>query len=310
MHKKSTTKISIFLISILFSLFLFSCADPNSNGSGSSIENEKTNDVETLSYYAMIGTWINPDDNSDTITISEDTVTLSVTAAKKYISENYDIPYKLKITEAETVNEEFIQSWKDEIIKLGDDWANVKKNDTEYYTWLEKIDIEFSNNLTYFQKEPSLFFGHFAYIYLWLDNEELNIRCIKYFNDELHGKEYKYIKKGSGSQNNPSDVINLIGSYTINEANGSTFTFSSDGTWTYNYNSRTTNGTWSVSDGELTITYSLGGYASSAVFTVKVSDNTYTLTGKSGDTTTIISSAFKITDQNAIQNGVVTLVKQ
>ena len=68
MHKKSTTKISIFLISILFSLFLFSCADPNSNGSGSSIENEKTNDVETPSYYAMIGTWINSDDNSDTIT--------------------------------------------------------------------------------------------------------------------------------------------------------------------------------------------------------------------------------------------------
>ena len=310
MHKKSTTKISIFLISILFSLFLFSCADPNSNGSGSSIENEKTNDVETPSYYAMIGTCINPDDNSDAITISEDTVTLSVTAAEKYISAYHYEPYKLKITEAETVNEEFIQSLKDEIIKLGNDWANVKKNDTEYYTWLEKTDIEFSNNLTYFQKEPSLFFGHFAYIYLWLDNEELNIRCIKYFNDELHGKEYKYIKKGSDSQNNPSDVINLIGSYTINEANGSTFTFSSDGTWTYNHNSRTTNGAWSVSDGELTITYSLGGYASSAVFTVKVSDNTYTLTGKSGDTTTIISSAFKITDQNAIQNGVVTLVKQ
>ena len=167
MHKKSTTKISIFLISILFSLFMFSCADPNNSGSGSSIENEnKTNDVETPSYYAMIGTWINPDDNSDTITISEDTVTLSVTAAKKYISENYDIPYKLKITEAETVNEEFIQSWKDEIrndeIECNDIWyANIKKNDTEYYTWLEKIDIEFSNNLTYFQKEPSLFFAHF-----------------------------------------------------------------------------------------------------------------------------------------------------
>ena len=311
MHKKSTTRISIFLISILFSLFLFSCADSDDSGSGSSIENEnKTNDVETPSYYAMIGTWINPEDNSDTITISEDTVTLSVTATKKYESENYDKPYELKITEAETVNEEFIQSLKDEIIKLGNDWANVKKNDTEYYTWLEKTDIEFSNNLTYFQKEPSLFFGRFAYIYLWLDNEELNIRYIKHFNNELHGTEYKYIKKGSGSQNNPSDVIDLTGSYTISEANGSTFKFSSDGTWTYNYNSRTTNGTWSVSDGELTITYSLGGYSSSAVFTVKVSNNTYTLTGKSGDTTTIISSAFKITDKNAVQNGVVTLVKK
>ena len=49
MHKKSTTKISIFLISILFSLFLFSCADPNNNGSGSSIENEnKINDKSKI----------------------------------------------------------------------------------------------------------------------------------------------------------------------------------------------------------------------------------------------------------------------
>ena len=70
------------------------------------------------------------------------------------------------------------------------------------------------------------------------------------------------------------------------------------------------NGTWSVSDGELTITYSIGGYSSTAVFTVSVSDSNYTLTGKSGDYTTIISSAFKITDQDALENGVVTLVKQ
>ena len=118
--------------------------------------------------------------------------------------------------------------------------------------------------------------------------------------------------ENTDNENNssPLSASELISTYTINEANGSTFTFSSDGTWTYEYNSSTTNGTWSVSDGELTITYSLGGYASSAVFTVKVSDNTYTLTGKSGDTTTIVSSAFKITNQNAIQNGVVTLVKK
>lgn len=311
MHKKSTTKISIFLISILFSLFLFSCADPNNNGSSSSIENEnKTNDVETPSYYAMIGTWINSDDNSDTITISEDTVTLSGSLAKKYFHLLEENPIDIQITEAKTVNNEYIQKLKDFCQEAGFPLSNVKKNETEYYTWLEKIDIEFTNRLDYFQKEPSLFFGSCSYIYLYLDNEELNVNYISDFNDELHAQKFKYIKLGSGSQDNPSDVINLTGSYTISEANGSTFTFSSDETWTYEYNSSTTNGTWSVSDGELTITYSLGGYASSAVFTVKVSDNTYTLTGKSGDTTTIVSSAFKITDQNAIQNGVVTLVKK
>lgn len=118
----------------------------------------------------------------------------------------------------------------------------------------------------------------------------------------------------NSSDNNNTDTniteSEITGSYTISEANGSTFTFASDGSWTYKYNSSTTNGTWSVSDGELTITYSIGGYSSTAVFTVSVSDSNYTLTGKSGDYTTIISSAFKITDQDALENGVVTLVKQ
>ena len=131
------------------------------------------------------------------------------------------------------------------------------------------------------------------------------------FLDEAH-KDCTYIKNGSNTGNNTSSLTSseFIGSYTISEANGSTFTFSSNGNWTYNYSSRSKEGTWSVSDGGLTISYSLGGYSSTAVFSVSVSGNTYTLTGKSGDYTTIISSAFKITNQTALENGVVTLVKQ
>ena len=307
MHKTLATKISIFLISILSCLFLFSCADPNNNGSSSSIENEnKTNDVETPSYYAMIGTWINPDDNSDTITISEDTVTLSGSLAKKYFHQLEENPSDIKITEAKTVNNEYIQKMKDDIIQTEIEWnepviTNIKKNETETYTWLEKIDIEYTNRLDYFQKEPSLFFGFFQYIYLWLDNEVLNVSYISDFNEELYPREFKYIKQGSGSQTNPSDNIDIIGSYTINEANGSTFTFAQNSTWTYQYNSRTSDGSWTFADGELTITYSFGGYSNTAVFTVSVSDDTYTLTGKSGDITTIIASAFKITDQNKLR---------
>ena len=314
MHKTLATKISIFLISILSCLFLFSCADPNNVNTNESEDKNKVNE-ETPSYYAMIGTWINPDDNSDAITISEDTVTLSGSLAKKYFHQLEENPSDIKITEAKTVNNEYIQKMKDDIIQTENEWnepviTNIKKNETETYTWLEKIDIEYTNRLDYFQKEPSLFFGFFQYIYLWLDNEVLNVSYISDFNEELYPQEFQYIKQGSGSQTNPSDNIDLIGSYTINEANGSTFTFAQDGTWTYQYNSRTSDGSWTFADGELTITYSLGGYSSTAVFTVSVSDDTYTLTGKSGDITTIIASAFKITDQNAVQNGVVTLVKQ
>lgn len=83
MHKTLATKISNFLISLIFSLLLFSCAAPNNSGNSKESVNEEENNnkpnEETPSYYAMIGTWINPDNKSDTITISEDTVTLSVT---------------------------------------------------------------------------------------------------------------------------------------------------------------------------------------------------------------------------------------
>ena len=140
-----------------------------------------------------------------------------------------------------------------------------------------------------------------------------------WYNFSNGGKSFKKLnytptpEDNSSGQNNSDTSISeseITGSYTISEANGSTFTFSSGGSWTYNYNSRSKEGTWSVSDGGLTISYSLGGNTSTAVFTVSVSGNTYTLTGKSGDYTTIISSAFMITDQSALENGVVTLVKQ
>lgn len=310
MNKKSTTKISILLFSILSCLVLFSCADPNNTNPTNEPETKEPENTE-ITHSAMIGTWVNSDDNSDTITISDTVVTFSPTAIYKLDYRTTEKDYLINISEAQIINNEFVQNMKDYCIENNVDIANVKKNETEYYTWLEKIDIEFAN-LDYFKKEPSLFFGTFDYIYLYLANGKLNVRYIRNFNSELYGSECVYIKKGSNSQDTPSTptASDLTGSYTISEANGSTFTFASDGTWTYKYNSSTTEGSWSVSDSEITITYSLGGYSSSAVFTASVSVDTYTLTGKSGDYTTIISSAFKITDQEALENGVVTLVKQ
>lgn len=144
--------------------------------------------------------------------------------------------------------------------------------------------------------------------------EKLNLTeddCINNTHDENEGVIFAIFDKTSSGNNTTSvTTSDLLGSYTISEANDSTFNFSSDGTWTYKYNSRTTEGSWSVSDGKISITYSLGGYSSTAKFTADISGDTYTLKGIEGDYTTIISSAFMITDQNAVANGLVTLVKK
>lgn len=321
MNKKSATKISILLISILSCLLMFSCDNPSDENPDSE-DTKTTEETKTVTHSAMIGTWVNPDDSTDTITISETEVIYSATATYKFMHRvtNNNESFTRNISISHIVNEQFLneikarrKEWIDElgISEEGDVVRmDYTKNPKEYVSWFEKFDIEFSN-LAFFQKEPSLFFGNQEYEYLWLNNEILNVRYLVNFSDEAH-KDCTYIKNGSNTGNNTSSLTSsdFIGTYTISEANGSTFTFSSDGKWTYKYNSSTTNGTWSVSDGELTITYSLGGYSSTAVFTASISGDKYTLTGKSGDYTTIISSAFKITNQTALEKGVVTLVKQ
>lgn len=321
MNKKSATKISILLISILSCLLMFSCDNPSDENPDSE-DTKTTEETKTISHSAMIGTWVNPDDSTDTITISETEVIYSATAIYKIEHRNTsnNEPYTKKIYNSHIVTEQFlnkIKAGRKEFLKeyeIPEEEDVVRmdytKNPKEYVSWFEKFDIEFSD-LAFFQKEPSLFFGNQEYEYLWLNNEILNVRYLVNFSDEAH-KDCTYIKNGSNTGNNTSSLTSsdFIGTYTISEANGSTFTFSSDGKWTYKYNSSTTNGTWSVSDGELTITYSLGGYSSTAVFTASISGDKYTLTGKSGDYTTIISSAFKITNQTALEKGVVTLVKQ
>ena len=177
---------------------------------------------------------------------------------------------------------------------------------------IEEFEILYINPCTVEKLKNSFTEKSFNFTY---DTETGEFK-IEYFDSEFSDefitkKTATFTKSTQTNQTETNNEnINITGSYTISEANGSTFTFSSDGTWTYKYNSSTTNGTWSVSDGELTITYSLGGYSSTAVFTASISGDTYTLTGKSGDYTTIISSAFKITDQEALENGVVTLVKK
>lgn len=109
------------------------------------------------------------------------------------------------------------------------------------------------------------------------------------------------------SGNNPSgETVTLEGQYKIDQANNSTINFN-NGSWTFSYNGQTKSGTYSQSGNELTMTFSQNGISATGVFTVTKSGDTITLTGKSGDCVTIISSAFMINDYNALQNQTVTL---
>jgi lipoprotein len=115
--------------------------------------------------------------------------------------------------------------------------------------------------------------------------------------------EFAYTRVNTGGS---GGAVTLSGNYEIKEANGSTFTMNS-GNWTFQYKTQTKNGTYTQSGNELTINYSQGYLNVSAIFTVSKSGETITLTKKSGDATTIISSVFMITDVNAVSNGVVKL---
>ncbi len=110
----------------------------------------------------------------------------------------------------------------------------------------------------------------------------------------------------SSSSESSSETVTVSGKYTINQAKGSTINFDNDN-WTFKYNSSSKNGTYSQSNNEITIKYSIGSVNASAVFTVSKDGDNVKLTGKSGDIQTIVASAFMITDSTALSNGVVTL---
>lgn len=127
-------------------------------------------------------------------------------------------------------------------------------------------------------------------------------------------KEYYHYQKITNTDSSTDDTgtdkkddtVVLSGKYNITEASSSTITFNNS-TWTYSYNGRTKTGSYSQTDDELTMNFTQNSITAEAVFTVSKSDDEITLTAKSGDYTTIITSAFMITDTNAVQNGIVTL---
>ena len=311
MHKKLATQISIFLISILFSLFLFSCAEPNNPSADYKTELQNsmsgTWHLETYEEYAKGNNtiWPYPYGSPETIEISNEYIKF----------DNYDVS-KWEFPSGTRLVEDMINIYnnpncsgrsKELFFKILNEYQIYKKSDLCMYKYIAPCLVQ---DYCYIKSFCILSLVDDKLYLLRYDDIDPSRSYYKYYQCIYTQEKKDNSNNDNNNNDNPSDNIYITGSYTISEANGSTFTFATDGTWTYKYNSSTSEGTWTFADGELTITYSLGGYSNTAVFTVSVSDGTYTLTGKSGDTTTIIASAFKITNQESLENGIVTLVKQ
>lgn len=296
MNKKSAAKITKFLIPFLsLSFLLFSCDSPSNSNVVQPVTEKETTSVRDL-YAAMIGTWVKESDNSDTITITPDSITYT------WASEEFNFNVSKLVTLKEMISfakEAGGVSYLEDGETLVDDYVSFEK----------QINNNYSDTDVCFYE---LYDGR-VQSYILLKKNGSNLNVLKASRGGVnHNSNSIYTKKASSNSNTASDITasDLAGSYTIQEANGSAFSFSPNGTWTYDYKNQTTKGTWKLSDGELIMSFTLASYTNTGVFTVSVSGSTYTLTGKSGDYITIISSAFKITDQNSLENSVVTLVKQ
>lgn len=351
MHKKLATQISIFLISILSFLVLFSCSESPDNEPDSVPDN-----LKVQLYKTFLGTYTS---GTETIVVSANSVSYNresfsldnLKFFEEFSSDDYpaqkilyreceripSLKYIYKNTEYPDLGElnkvlpvggkyEYIEEEQTAIDSVFKHKKNnelfLKISDSEFLYFNNSGSEKLIQAESYGNKDIDLYKWTVIYdaqdngMYLDTMTERERTEKAVYKTESVITCDvtdfcFKKQENSSGpGESSGTESIVLAGSYTISEANGSTFTFAQDGKWTYNYNSRTTEGTWSVSDGKITITYSLGGYSSTAVFTVTVSGSTYKLTGKSDDYTTIISSAFMITNQEALENGVVTLVKK
>ena len=192
--------------------------------------------------------------------------------------------------------------------------SSITINGTEYAIDLTK-DLYYSSEISDFTDTLE---NCDAYLFILVNNEYLgfddwifngntrDVLGVVLPIDTYSTYELVSSSGSSTSDSSSTETVALSGDYTISQANGSTISFT-DGNWTYSYLSSTKTGTYSQSGNELTMNYSAGGYSVSGVFTVAKDGDNVKLTGKSGDYTTIVSSAFMVKDSDALTNGVVTL---
>lgn len=288
MNRMSAAAKLLFLFSLTSLIFLFSCKQPgNPAGDGAGTVSPRE------LYSEMLGTWINDKDPEDVIVLDETGCDFVKDAGFRG---------KTEIKELTTFGNGFGkgQDSLKNVVKSKKEFSKFRSSDACFYYYASN---NYDNYDEYFMalklEDSKLLVLYYEHIAFGTDS-----------NEDYLFLTYSREDSGSGGGGGP-DITEgeLTGSYTISEANSSQFTFGDSGTWTYNYNGRTNEGTWSLDGGKVTIEYSNGGITAKAVFAVSVSGDTYTLKGESGDYATVISSVFMVTDGSAVSDGVVTLVK-
>lgn len=290
MNRMSAAAKLLFLFSLTSLIFLFSCKQAgNPAGDG-----EETVSPREL-YSEMLGTWIGDKNPESILILNENECTF------EFVTSGADF----KVPEDLTSLENALAGGKEMMKRfLGGktEFGEFSSTDVCFYHFTPGHQDFYQEILVCLKLVDSKI--HLVYYKLPQGSPEDDSECIYFYST------YSREDSGSGGGEGP-DITEgeLTGIYTISEANGSQFTFGDRGTWTYNYNGRTNEGTWSLDGGKVTIEYSNGGITAKAVFAVSVSGDTYTLKGESGDYVTVISSAFMVTDGSAVSDGVVTLVK-
>lgn len=296
MNRMSAAAKLLFLFSLTSLIFLFSCkqaGNPAGDGEGTVSPQEL--------YSEMLGTWIGDKEyirgEKSILILDEDECAFEIA--------EYRGGADFKVPEEITSLENALSGGKEMMKRfLGGktEFGEFSSTDVCFYLFKPGYQDFYQEILLCLKLVDSKI--HLVYYKLPQGSPEDDKECIYFYST------YSREDSGSGSGEEP-DITEgeLTGSYTISEANGSQFTFGDSGTWTYNYNGRTNEGTWSLEGGKVTIEYSNGGITAKAVFAVSVSGDTYTLKGESGDYVTVISSAFMVTDGSAVSDGVVTLVK-
>lgn len=290
MNRMSAAAKLLFLFSLTSLIFLFSCKQPgNPAGDG-----EGTVPPREL-YSEMLGTWIGDKDPESILVLDENECTF------EFVTSGVDFKVPEDLTSLENAlagGKEMMKRFLEGKTEFGE----FSSTDVCFYSFAPGYRDFYREILVCLKLVDSKI--HLVYYKLPQGSPEDSSYCTYLYST------YSRKDSGSGGGGGP-DITEgeLTGSYTISEAKGSQFTFGDSGTWTYNYNGRTNEGTWSLDGGKVTIEYSNGRITAKAVFAVSVSGDTYTLKGESGDYVTVISSAFMVTDGSAVSDGVVTLVK-
>lgn len=301
-------------------------------------QNEEVVVTPKMLYQEILGTWVNITDDTDTITISDSYIlkpTHPINTPADYYSGGVYLP-------AGYINDQDRYNISDDYLitleSLYNDYVSSKKGfgRTTYMeenlsqkdvlnSIITSTNIFDNNDLcihTGWTKAAQVFAEDYTgddniwiYVSLYI-LKKIDDKLYVIYSDLVNSTDtYSVYTKAESSNNDYSSSYiqddELKGTYSIEGARESARFKMESGIWTFEYASSSKSGTYSITENDITINYSIGGQSCSAVFTISKTSSGLSLTVKSGDYTTIISSVFMITIQDVLEgNSPVVLEKK